>query len=154
MSKGKDMIIDLIIGLIKRCYIKMSHYFPEPYEPLVEDINVKVDLSNYTTKADLKNAPGADTLKCAKKVDLAGLKSNVDELDIEKLKTILDDLSNLKSKVDRLDIDKLAPVPVDFSKLSNVVKNYFVKKDIYNAKIKNLEDKIPNITNFLVFLAS
>ena len=52
----------------------------------------------------------------------------------------------LKSKVYKLDIDKLAPAPVDISKLSNVVKNV-VKKDAYNAKVKNIEDKITNITN-------
>ena len=57
------------------------------------------------------------------------------------------DLSNLKSKVDKLDTDKLAPVPLDFSELSNVVKSYVVKKVIYSAKIKNIEDKIPVITN-------
>ena len=56
-------------------------------------------------------------------------------------------LSNLKSKVDKADVDKLAPVPVDLSKLSNVVKNDVVKKTEYNAKIKSIEDKIPDITN-------
>ena len=53
----------------------------------------------------------------------------------------------MKSKVDKLDVDKLVPVPVDLSKLSDVVKNDAVKKDVYNAKIKNIEDKIPDITN-------
>ena len=53
----------------------------------------------------------------------------------------------MKSKVDKLDVDKLVPVPVDLTKLSHVVKNNAVKKDVYNAKIKNIEDKIPNITN-------
>ena len=53
----------------------------------------------------------------------------------------------MKSKVDKLDVDKLVPVPVDLSKLSDVVKNDVVIKDVYNAKIKNIEDKIPDITN-------
>ena len=53
----------------------------------------------------------------------------------------------MKSKVDKLDVDKLVPVPVDLSKLSDVVKNDVVKKDVYNAKIKNIEDKIPDIAN-------
>ena len=53
----------------------------------------------------------------------------------------------MKSKVDKLDVDKLVPVLVDLSKLSNVVKNDVVKKDVYNAKIKNIEGKIPDITN-------
>ena len=53
----------------------------------------------------------------------------------------------MKSKVNKLDVDKLVPVTVDLSKLSDVVKNNVVKKDVYNAKIKNIEDKIPDITN-------
>ena len=53
----------------------------------------------------------------------------------------------MKSKVDKLDIDKLVPVPVDLSKLSHVVKNDVIKKDVYNAKIKSINDKIPDITN-------
>ena len=52
----------------------------------------------------------------------------------------------MKSNVDKLDVDKLLPVPVDLSKLSDVVKNDVVKKGVYNAKIKNIEDKIPGIT--------
>ena len=56
-------------------------------------------------------------------------------------------LSNLKSKVDKLDVDKQVLVPVDLSKLSDVVKNDAAKKDLYNAKIKNIEDKFPDITN-------
>ena len=47
----------------------------------------------------------------------------------------------------KLDIDKLAPVPIDLTKLSNVVKNDAVKKTEYNAKIKSIEDKIPDINN-------
>ena len=56
-------------------------------------------------------------------------------------------ISNLKSKVDKLDVDKQVLVPVDLSKLSDVVKNDAAKKDFYNAKIKNIEDKFPDITN-------
>ena len=41
-------------------------------------------------------------------------------------------LANLKNKVDKLDIDKLVPVLTDLSKLSNVVKNYVIKKDVYD----------------------
>ena len=53
----------------------------------------------------------------------------------------------MKSKVEKLVADKLLAVPVDLSKLSDVMKNYAVKKDVYNAKIRNIEDKIPSITN-------
>ena len=62
-------------------------------------------------------------------------------------KNIPTSLSNLKSKVDKLDVDKLVPVPADLNRLSDAVKNYVVKKDRYNAKIKNIEDKIAYITN-------
>ena len=90
-------------------------------------MKVELDLSNYATKVDLKNAAGVDASKFSKKVDLANLKSEVDKLDIDKLKNVPSILSNLKSKVDKLDVDKLVPVPVGLTKLSDVIK------DIYNA---------------------
>ena len=62
------------------------------------------------------------------------------------MKNVPTNLNNLKSKIGKLDVDKLVSVPVDLSKLSDVVKNNFVKKDVYNAKIKNIEYKIPDIT--------
>ena len=80
--------------------------------------------------------------KLAAKSDLASLKAEVDKWDIDKLKNEPTNLSNLKSEVDKLDIGKLETTPVDLSKLSNVVKNDVVKKDVYNAKIKNIENKI------------
>ena len=110
-------------------------------------MKVELDLSNYATKADFKNAAGVDTSNFAKKIDLANLKNDVDKLDIDKLKNLPSNLRNLKSKVYKLDVDKSVPVPVDLSKLSDVVKNDVVKKGVYNAKIENIEDKIPNITN-------
>ena len=124
----------------------MSELFPEP-KSLQGRVKVELDLSNYATKADLKNATGVDTSKFAKKVDLASLKSNVDKLDIDKSKNAPTNLSNLKNKLGKLDVDELVPTPVDLSKLSDVVKNDVVKKDVYNTKIKNIEDKIPDITN-------
>ena len=72
---------------------------------------------------------------------------NATGVDIDKLKNVPSGLRNLKSKVHKLDVDKLVPVPVDLSKLSDVVKNDVVKKDVYNAQIKNIENKMPNITN-------
>ena len=119
----------------------MSGYFPEP-KSLGGRVKVELDLPNYATKADFKNATGADRSKFAKKVDLTSLKFNVD-----KLKNVPTNLNNLKSKVDKLDVDKLVPVTVDLCKLSHVVKNDVIKEDIYNAKIKNIEDKISDITN-------
>ena len=78
----------------------MSQYFPKPYEPFGGDINVKVDLSNYATKTDIKNISHVDTSSFALKTNLA----------------------SLKTEVDKLDIDKLVPVPFSLSKLSDVVK--------------------------------
>ena len=80
-----------------------------------------MDLSNYETKADLKNTTSVDTLPFSKKRDVASLKSVVDKLDTDKLKKVPNHLSNLKIKVDKLDFDKLVPAPVDLSKLSGVV---------------------------------
>ena len=65
------------------------------------------------------------------------------------MKNASTNLSNLKSKVDKLDVNKLAAVPSDLSKLSDAVKNDVVKKDVYKAKIKNIEDEIPDITNLV-----
>ena len=62
----------------------MSQYFPKPYDPFGGDINVKVDLSNYATKADLKNATGIDTSKLAAKSRLASLKAEIDQTDVDK----------------------------------------------------------------------
>ena len=98
----------------------MSQNFPKSYEPFGGDINVKVDLSNYVTKADIKNISHVDTSSFA-------INSN---------------LANLKTEVDKLDIDKLVPVPVDLSKLSNVVKTDVVKKTVHDklvAKVNSID---------------
>ena len=126
----------------------MNQYFPKPFRSFGGNIKVKVDLSNYATKTDLKNITHDDTSSFALKRNLASLKTGVEELDI----------------------DKLVPVSVDFSKLSHVVKNYVVKKTVYDklvAKVNNidtcdfvlktkcqtdkteLEEKFPNVTALL-----
>ena len=103
----------------------MSQYFHKPYEPFGGDINVKVDLSKYAIKTDLKNVSHVDVSSFALKSNLARLKTEVDKIDAGKLKT----------------------VPVDLAKLSNVVKNDVVKKIEYNK----LVTKVDNIdtTNFV-----
>ena len=73
----------------------MGECFSEP-KSSGERVKVKLDLYNYATKPDLTNATGVDTSKFAKKVDLANLKSDVDKLDIDKLKNVPTILSNLK----------------------------------------------------------
>ena len=84
----------------------MSRYFPKLYKPFGRNIKVKVDLSNYATKADIKNISHVDTSSFALKANLA----------------------NLKTEVDKLGIDKLVPVPIDLSKLSNFVKMILLKR--------------------------
>ena len=71
--------------LVALQHIKMSQYFPKAYGPFGGDINVKVDLSNYATKAGIKNISHVDTSSFALKTNLAGLKTEVDKLDIDKL---------------------------------------------------------------------
>ena len=78
----------------------MSQYFLKSYEPFAGDINIQADISNYTTKTDLKNVTHVDTSSFVLKTNLA----------------------SLKTQVDKLDIDKLIPVPVDLGKLADVVK--------------------------------
>ena len=97
----------------------MSKFFPKLYKPFGRGINIKLDLSNYATKTDIKNISHVDTSSFALKTNLA----------------------NLKTEVDKLDIDKLVPVPVDWSKLNDVVKNDVVKKTDYDqlfAKVNNI----------------
>ena len=78
----------------------MNQYFPKLFRSFGRNINVKVALSNYATKTDLKNVTHVETSSFALKTNLA----------------------NLKTEVDKLDIDQIVPVPVDWSKLSDVVK--------------------------------
>ena len=84
----------------------MNQYFPKLYKPFGRNINVKVDLSNYATKRDIKNISHVE-------ISSFTLKTN---------------LVSLKTEVDKLDIDKLVPGPVDLSKLSDVVKMMLLKK--------------------------
>ena len=72
----------------------MSGYFPE-LKSTGGSVKFELDLSNYATKADLKNATSVDISKFAKKVDLASLKFNVGKLDIDKLKNVPTNLNNL-----------------------------------------------------------
>ena len=77
----------------------MSQYFPKPYEPFGGDINIKVDLSNYATKTDLKNVSHVDVSSFALKPNLASLKTEVDELDINLLVSVPVDLSKTSDKM-------------------------------------------------------
>ena len=93
--------------------IKRNRYVPKPYKPFGRDINFKVDLSNYATKTDIKNISHIDTSSFAPKPNLA----------------------SLKTEEGKLHINKLVPVPVDLSKLSDVVKNDFVEKTVFDKLV-------------------
>ena len=92
----------------------MSQYFPKPFNwHFGDSIKIKIDLSNYTTKADIKNISHVDTSSFALKANLADLKTKV---------------------------DKLVPVSVDLSKLSDAVTNDVVKKDAYNKLVTKVDN--------------
>ena len=114
----------------------MSQYFPKPYEPFGGDINVKVDLSNYATKADIKNISHVDTSSFALKTNLASLKTEVDKLNIDKLVPVPFDLSDVKNDVVKKTVyDKLV------AKLNSIDTSAFVLKTKYDTDKKVLEIK-------------
>ena len=95
----------------------MSQYFP-PYRSSGRIVKVELDLSNYSTKTDLKNVTNVDASSFASKTNLA----------------------SLKIEVDKLDIAKLTPVSNDLAKLSNVVRNDVVKKTEYSQLVTKVDD--------------
>ena len=101
----------------------MSTYYP-PHKSSGQNIKVELDLTNYVTKTDLKNITYVDVSSYASKTNLAALKTELDKIDVEKLKT----------------------TPTDLAKLSNVVKNDVVKKTDYNTKVTSIENQIAGIT--------
>ena len=92
------MIIILIVGLIKKRYYEMSYYLTD-YKPRNSNVKVELDLKNYATKKKLKNITHVDTSSFAMKANLASLKTEVDKLDIPKLKTVPIDLADLTKEV-------------------------------------------------------
>ena len=111
----------------------MIQYFSKPFKCFGRNISVKVDLSNYATKADIKNISHVDTSSFALKTNLA----------------------SLKTEVDKLGTEKLVPVPVDLSKLSDVVKNDVVEKLsmiclVTKSALAEVENKIPNVSSLVL----
>ena len=126
----------------------MSQYFPKPYEPFGGDINVRVDLPNYATKDDIRNITHIDTSSFALKTNLANLKSEVDKLDVDKLKPIPTDLSKLRDVV-KNDVVKKTDYNKLVTKVDNIDTSGLVKKTDYNTKITDTEDKIPDTSSFV-----
>ena len=102
-------------------------YYP-PSRSSSNNIKVKLDLTNYATKDDVKNITHVDVSSYATKTNLASLKTEVDKIDTDKLKTVPDDLA----------------------KLSNVVKNDVVKKTDYSTKVTSIEAQIAGLTKHTV----
>ena len=101
----------------------MSTYYP-PYKRSSQNIKVELDLANYATKTDLKNITHVDVSSYASKTNFAVLKSEVDKIDADKLKT----------------------TPADLVKLSNVVKNDVVKNTDYRTKVTSIEAQMAGLT--------
>ena len=108
----------------------MSQYYSKPYRNLGGNINVKVDLSNYATKADIKNISHVNTSSFALKTNLASLKIDVNKLTF---------------------IDKLAPVAKKavYDKLVEKVNNIDTSGFVSKTKYDELEKKIPDISSFV-----
>ena len=98
-------------------------YYP-PYKSSSNNVKVELDLSNYGTKKDLKNISHVDVSIFASKTNLASLKTEVDKIDTDKLKT----------------------APTDLAKLTNAIENDIVKKTDYNTKVTSIEAQIPGLT--------
>ena len=103
----------------KRVYYKMSYY--PPYKSSSSNVKVKLDSTNYATKTDLSRLIVSSF---ASKTNLAALKTEVDKIDVDRLKT----------------------APVDLAKLTNAVENDLVKKTVYNTKVTSIGTQIAGLT--------
>ena len=119
------------------------------YRSFGGNINLKVDLSNYATKNDLKNVTRVDTSSFALKTNLAGLKPEVDKLDIDKLVLVLVDLSKLIADV-KNDVFKKAVYNKLVAKVNNTDTSKFILKTKYQTEKSELKKKqIPDVTDFV-----
>ena len=101
----------------------MTTYYP-PYKSSSNNVKVELDLTNYATKTDLKNITHVDASSFASKTNLSALKTEVDKIDIDKLKT----------------------APTDLAKLTNAIENGVVKKTDYSTKVTSIESQIAGLT--------
>ena len=98
-------------------------YYP-PYKISSNNVKVELDLTNYATKTDLKNITHVDVSSFASKTNLAAL----------------------KTKVDKIDTDKLKTTPADLAKLTNAIENDVDKKTDYNTKVTSIKAQIAGLT--------
>ena len=101
----------------------MTTYYP-PYKRSSNNVKVELDLTNYVTKTGIKNITHVDVSSFASKTNLAALKTEIDKIDIDKLKT----------------------APTDLAKLTNTIENDVVKKTDYNTNVTSIEAQIAGLT--------
>ena len=101
----------------------MTTYY-RPYKSSSNNVKLELDLTNYATKTDLKNITHVDVSSFASKTNLAALKTEVDKIDADKLKT----------------------TPTDLAKLTNAIEHDVVKKTDYNTKVTSIEAQIAGLT--------
>ena len=111
----------------------MSTYYP-PYKSSSNNIKVELDLTNYATKTDLKNITHTDVSSFVSKTNLSALKTELDKIDVDKLKTVPDDLAKLSNVVKNEVVKK-----TDFS------ADDYVKKTKFSGDINSLDDKIDKV---------
>ena len=98
-------------------------YYP-PYKSSSNNVKEELDLTNYATKTDLKNITHVDVSSFGTKTNLAAVKTEVDKIDTDKLKT----------------------APADLAKLTNAIENDVVKETDFNTKVTSIEAKIARLT--------
>ena len=125
----------------------MSQYFPNSNEPFGRDIKVKIDLSNYATKTDIKIISHVDTSSFALKSNLCSLKTEVGNLDTDNLVPVPVDLSKLRDVVKTMLLtnvfDKLVP------KVNSIDTSAFVLKNKYDTDKLELKNKIPDTSGLV-----
>ena len=140
----KDLNDEEIIGSFydkELLYYKMSYY--PPYKSSSNNIKVELDLSNYATQDDVKNIKDEDVNSYATKTNLAALKTEVDKIDVDKLKTVPDDLAKLSNVVKNEVVKK-----TDFSADTYVTRTKFsTNTNALDDKIDKVEKKIPDISS-------
>ena len=126
----------------------MSQDFPKPFRRFGGNINVKVDISNYATKSDIKNILLFNSSSFALRTNLASLKSEGNKLDIDKLVLVGVDLSKLSDAV-KNDVVKKSVYDKLVAKVNNIDTSGFVLKTKYQRDKAELEKKTPGVTDFV-----
>ena len=117
-------------------------YYP-PYKSSSNNIKVELDLSNYATRDDVKNITHVDVSSYTTKTNLAALKTEVDKIDVDKLKTVPDDLAKLSNVVKNEVVKK-----IDFCADTYVTRTKFsTDTNALDDKIDKVEKKIPDVSS-------